>query len=185
LDARTLAVVAVVCGVVAVVAALLPWVVVDMPDFGRGFEEMASRAREGLREAAREQGIDASDLPEFPSVPRGGLGASMSVSGTSSELNGTVVLILSLLGAAAAGATLARAGTVPLAPRALLFAALGAFGLAFVLTLLDFLEEFGPRANRGIGLWLAVLATAGGAVAAVLALRKTPLAAPAVAPPPS
>jgi hypothetical protein len=149
---KQLTMVAAVCGVVTLLGVLLPWATVDIPP------EVAALARQ-----------------------YGGL-AKTSVNGTEGDFKGTIVLILGILGgAAAAGAWLVKPGQLPFNARQLLTAALGAFALAWILTLTDMLRSF-EGASRGIGLYLAFLATLAGAVAAFLALRQTPAAVAAAAP---
>jgi hypothetical protein len=157
------------CGLLTLIGVLLPWVTVSVPT------------------------LPASDLgdSEFGRQMQAQLAAAMSkaktsANGTEGDFKGTFVLILGVVGGAAAAATLARPGTVPLGSRQLLLVALGTFGLACLLTLTDFFRDF-SGGSKGIGIFLTLLATLGGAIVSLLALRMTPLtvATPPPAPPPA
>lgn len=99
---------------------------------------------------------------------------SQSASGTQVD-TGTIILILGLLGGAAAALTaMGKTSAVPIAPKQQLMIALGALGLAALLTIIKFLD-FGDGmgvASRGIGLWLTTLASIAGTVCAFLAFKN-------------
>ena len=166
---KGLAVVAVGLGVLTVVGVLLPWTA-----FPPEAEAALAQAREMLRDFSRElPGAAPARMPE-PDLP--------NRSGTSAGFNGTGILILAIVGGLAAGVfALARPRTVPVSARGLLGTAVVAFGLGFVLTLADVLKDWGG-ASKAFGIWLTLLASLGGAVAALLAFRRAPAAAP---PPPA
>jgi len=162
MDRKQLAAIAAICGVVAAVAVLLPWYSVSMKMNLEGMGDLGSRVP-GLAGAAS--------------------GQSKSANGTEGDFNGTFVLILGLLGAAAAGLVAAKkTDLLPLDERQHLFAALALFALAVLLTLLDVFRDLPStsqssgsmsiEAGKAFGLYLTLLATVAGAAAAFLAIQK-------------
>jgi hypothetical protein len=171
MDARGLSIAAVACAALVVLGVFLPWVSLD-PEAQRGLDAAREMMR-GMGELARSVGASDAEVGRLQRELDGAVAATR-FDGTTKGFNGTVVLILGILGGAAAAATLLRSGTVPLTTRALLLAALGLFGLGFVLTLADLFQRW-EGAGRGVGIWLTALATGAGAAAALLALRRTPV----------
>lgn len=99
-------------------------------------------------------------------------GRSMSVSGTGTGMNGTWVLILCALGGAAALVfMLGKADALPLDEKALLFVGALLCGIGAILTLADFLRDFGP-ASRGIGIILSLAGSIAATVFCLLAAMK-------------
>lgn len=154
MDRKQLATVAVVCGVVAFVAVLMPW-----------------------------YSVSVSGMP-------GGGAQSQSANGTEGDFSGTFVIILSLLaGAAALLVVLGKTDVVPLDERQHLFAALGLFALAALVTLTDVFRDLPSmsegmggvkmEAGKGFGLYLTLIATLAGAAASFLAVQKPSMAPPA------
>lgn len=91
---------------------------------------------------------------------------------------GTFVLIFCLLaGAATLLVHLRMTKVTRIDARQLLFLCVALFGLAALMTVIRFFHEaFEPdQISRGFGIYLAVLATVGGAVASFLAARKPPV----------
>jgi hypothetical protein len=163
MDRKQLATIAMVCGVVAFVAVLLPWYSVSV-DLGG----MPAELREMVGQAA----------------------SSKSLNGTEGDFNGTFVIVLSLLGAAAAAlVVLGKTHVLPLDERQHLFAALGLFALAVVVTLTDVFRDLGGasqsgggmkvEAGKAFGLYLTLIATLAGAAAAFLAVRMSATKPPA------
>jgi hypothetical protein len=120
-------------------------------------------------------------------------GGSISASGVESTY-GVFVLILGLAaGAAALLVYLGKVGQlIKLDERQHLFIALGCFALALLFTLIQFFSSgyqsvsvMGTEvgASRGFGLWLALLATIGGAGAAFMTVRNPTTTAPPAEPP--
>lgn len=123
------------------------------------------------------------------SAPSGGFGAAIAKQGSPNGFDwggGAVVLIFSLLGAAAALLVfLGKTDVVPLDAKQLLFVGMGGFNIAFLIVIIKFFDgdawktvetplgSFGM--SRGIGLWLLVLATAAGAVACFMAAKQPPI----------
>jgi hypothetical protein len=141
MNPRQLPLAAAICGAAAVVAVLLPWISVTLPPEAAAF---------GF------------------SIP--------TINGTDGDFKGTWVLILALL--AGFHSVLVWKGKhqqvlpfLKLDSRQHMFLAAGLFALALVLTLTDFLRDFGAGASRGIGLWLTLLATGAGVAAAYLSTR--------------
>jgi hypothetical protein len=166
MNAKQLAMVAAACGVLTLIGVLLPWAT-----FGGDAPRI---------DVPRDAG-PAGDFARSMAAAAQSAFAAVEVNGTGRGFNGTFVLILGLLGGAAAAAyAFAKPGTLPLNARQLLFVALGAFALGLLLTFVDLVSEFGPM-SRGIGIYLTFLATLAGAAAAFLTLRKTPATATAPA----
>jgi hypothetical protein len=148
---KQLALIAAVCGAVAFVAALLPWASWSIP-------------------------------PQFGNVSIAGV--KTTTGGTEGEFKGVWVIILGLLGGF--HALLVHLGKhkqvlpfLPFDERQHLFMSAALFALACILTLTDFLRDFPEQLSRGLGLWLALLATAGGAATAVLGTMKPASSTPA------
>ena len=120
-----------------------------------------------------------------------GIGShSESANGTEGDFNGMFVIILSLLaGAAALLVVLGKTDILPLDERQHLFASLGLFALAVIVTLTDVFRDLPSKsggmgdmqveAGKGFGLYLTLIATAAGAAAAFLAVQKPSMAPPA------
>ena len=114
------------------------------------------------------------------------LGQSKSFNGFDGDTwgGGVIALILSVAaGAAALLVFLDKTDAVPLDGRQLLFLGVGAFGLSALLVLIQFfsgdyktaeVSGITMGASRGIGLYLMVLATLGGAAACFLATKHAP-----------
>lgn len=162
MDRKQLATIAAVCGVVAAIAVLLPWYSVSMKMNLEGMGDLGSHV---------------------PGLAGAVSGSSKSVNGTQGDFNGTFVLILGLLGAAAAGLVAAKKTDVlPLDERQYLFVALGTLALAVILTLIDVFRDLPSAsqssgsmsisAGKSFGLYLTLIATVAGAAAAFLATRK-------------
>lgn len=127
-------------------------------------------------------------LPWY-SVSAAGL-VNYSANGTEVEFNGVFVILLSLLaGAAALLVVLGKTDLLPLDERQHLFAALGLFALAAIVTLIDAFRDLpsissgmGPmksEAGKSFGLYLTLIATAAGAAASLLATQKPASSSPA------
>lgn len=129
-------------------------------------------------------------------LPRGLEGPSgLSLNGTEGDYAGTFTLVLGLV--AGAAALIHRKGPpqgFPLGAYPLALVALGAFGLATVVTLVDLFGHGPQRSFRGhkspfsggtgVGLYLTLGATAVGAWFAWRLFKKTPAPSPSVSPPP-
>lgn len=166
MDRKQLATIAVVCGIVAFVAVLMPWYSYSVS-------------------------IDVSGMPSEARAMLGASGGGSTLNGTEGNFNGVFVIILSLLGAAAAALVVVRkTDLLPLDERQHLFASLGLFALAAIVTLIDVFSDFPGtpqgmggmmkvEAGKSFGLYLTLIATAAGAAAAFLAVQKSPVEPPA------
>jgi len=160
MDRKQLVTAAVVCGLIAVLGVLLPWYSIS-------------------------SSVDTSSLPQGAMHLPGMAGAhqSQSFNGTQGDFNGTFVLILALVGAAAAGLVAARRTDVfPLDERQHLFVAAGLFGIAVIVTLTDVFRAMPGmstatrimkiEAGKSFGLYLTLAATLAATAAAWLATQK-------------
>jgi hypothetical protein len=104
---------------------------------------------------------------------------TMSENGMSKGFDlGIVILLLGIVGAAAAGLAWSdNTKALPLPAGQQILIGTIALALAAVLTFANFAKDFGPTvqgmgASRGIGLYLTLLAAVGGTVAMALLLKK-------------
>lgn len=119
-------------------------------------------------------------------IPDGPFGKMMANQGSPNGFDwdgGAIVLILSVVGAAAALLVfLGKTDVVPLDARQLLFVGVGGFGVAFVIVLIKFFDGDAWQTRdtplgtvgmaRGIGLYLMLLATLAGGAASFLATKQ-------------
>lgn len=180
MDVKKAALFTAICGLVVFISVLLPWYSVSpkIPS-GASAETAAAMASSGI-----------------------------SLNGTQSPFSGTFTLILGIVAALAAlPRVLDRTQGLPLSQKQLAAVSFGALAVATLVTLIDFFDhspkgestEYGS-AGKGIGIWLALLASAAGVYCAWMFFSKTPgslgkatgtpgsatpPAAPPAAPPPS
>ncbi len=145
MERKQLTLIAAICGAVTFLGVLMPW------------------------------GVISTDL--------GPLGTrSHSWNGTEAPFQGGFVLVLGLAGGAAALLVfLGKTSLIKLDEQKHYFIAIGCFGLGLLLTFIDFVSDYGTHSvmgitayevDRGIGVFLTLLACAGGGVASFLALKK-------------
>jgi hypothetical protein len=124
-------------------------------------------------------------------------GFTLSFNGTEGPYNGGFILVLGVIaGLAAAFLWRGAPKALPLSSRGLALIAVGGFGLATLVTLIDVSRsmgnfsgmrgsEVGFSAGRGAGMFITLLAAAAGAGLSFLALRGTSPGATPPAPPAS